>query len=75
MVVSYALERNSFRAGKPRLWSEAGYQPRGPNRMFDLHPDGVRFVLAPATKPPDDHVIFVFNFFEQLRRIAPATKQ
>ena len=55
MVVPYAVERNSFRAGKPRLWSEGRYQTRGPNRMFDLHPDGERFVLAPATKPPDDH--------------------
>ena len=34
------------------LWSEGRYQTRGPNRMFDLHPDGERFVLAPARKPP-----------------------
>ena len=75
MVVPYAVERDSFRAGKPRLWSEGRYQTRGPNRMFDLHPDGERFVLAPAAKPPDDHLTFVFNFFEQLRRIAPLTRQ
>jgi hypothetical protein len=74
-VVPYALERSTFRAGKPRLWSEGRYQTRGPNRMFDLHPAGERFVLAPATKPPDDHLTFVFNFFEQLRRLAPVTRQ
>ena len=71
MVVPYALERGSFRAGTPRLWSAGRYLPRGPNRMFDLHPDGERFVLAPATKPLDDHVTFVFNFFEQLRASFP----
>ena len=71
MVVPYAVERGSFRVGKPQLWSEARYQTRGPNRMFDLHPDGERFVLAPATKPPDDHLTFVFNFFEQLRASLP----
>ena len=49
-------------------------RPAGPDRMFDLHPDGERFVLAPAAKPPDDHLTFVFNFFEQLRRIAPVER-
>ena len=75
MVVPYTREGNSFRAGKPRLWSEGRYQTRGPNRMFDLHPDGERFVLAPAPKPADNHLTFVFQFFEQLRRIAPLTRQ
>ena len=45
-----------------------------PNRMFDLLPDGERFVLTPATKPPDDHLTFVFHFFEQLRRTAALTQ-
>ena len=74
-VVPYAVERNAFHAGKPRVWSEGRYQTRGPNRMFDLHPDGERFVFAPATKPPDDLLTFVFNFFEQVRRIAPVDRE
>ena len=45
--------------------------------MFDLHPDGERFALAPVEQAPSgakqDQVIFIFNFFDELRRIAPAT--
>ena len=46
--------------------------------MFDLHPDGERFALAPAANAggaKQDKVVFIFNFFDELRRIAPASKQ
>ena len=79
MVAAFTADGDSFRAEKPRLWSEARYQTRGPNRMFDLHPDGERFALAPAAQTPigakQDKVVFIFNFFDELRRIAPATKR
>jgi len=45
---------------------------------FDLHPDGNRFALA--TIPEDqvaarqDRVVFVFNFFDELRRLAPTQR-
>ena len=75
MVVDYAVDGDSFRAGKPRLLSDQRHQTRGPNRTFDLHPDGERFVLAPAAPatngPKLDRVVFQFNFFDELRRIAP----
>jgi hypothetical protein len=52
---------------------------RGANRSFDLHPDGERFAIAPATQTPggakQDHVTFIVNFFDELRRIAPVTKR
>jgi hypothetical protein len=32
-------------------------------------------VAAPETQARQDHVTFVFNFFDELRRIAPAAKQ
>ena len=40
---------------------------------FDLHPDGQRFALqstseTPAAKAPDT-VIFITNFFDELRRL------
>ena len=45
--------------------------------MFDLHPDGERVALAPSELVQDarksDHLTFFFNFFDELRRIAPAT--
>ena len=78
MTAPYAVEGDSFRAGKPRLWSEGRYVTRGANRMFDLHPDGTRFALAPVEQTPgvmQGHVTFLFNFFDELRRIAPAAKQ
>ena len=77
MVAPYAVEGDSFRAEKPRLWSEGRFQPRGPNRMFDLHPDGERFALAPSRRRlaarSGTRSSLIFNFFDELRRIAPAT--
>jgi hypothetical protein len=45
--------------------------------MFDLHPDGTRFALAPVEQggAKQDHLTFLFNFFDELRRIAPAAKR
>jgi hypothetical protein len=77
MVASYAVEGDSFRPDKPRIWSETRYVGRPRLRSFDLHPDGDRFALEVA---PDidaaklDKVTFIFNFFDELRRIAPATR-
>ena len=76
MVVDYAVDGDAFRAGKPRLLADQRHQTRGPNRTFDLHPDGERFVLAPAAAAADsaplDRVVLFFNFFDALRRSAPA---
>jgi hypothetical protein len=47
--------------------------------MFDLHPDGKRFALAPvvqsAVGAKPDKAVFIFNFFDELRRIVPAPKR
>lgn len=39
--------------------------------------DGTRVVMAPRTQATDDptHVTLIFNFFEELRRLAPVTKR
>ena len=48
-------------------------------RSFDLHPDGERFVLAAApdheSAVKQDKLVFIFNFFDELRRLAPAAKR
>lgn len=76
MVADFTVDGASFRAQKPRLWSEGRYQTRGPTRMVDLNPDGERFALAPtAPGAKQDKVVFIFNFFDELRRIAPLTKR
>ena len=75
MVVSYTAEADSFRADKPRPWSDKRIEPRG----FDLHPDGERFALSVAPDAQSDagqaNVVFIFNFFDELRRIAPPSKK
>ena len=44
-------------------------------RAFDLHPDGMRAIGAWAPEstplPVQNTVILAFNFFEELRRLAP----
>jgi hypothetical protein len=48
MVTSYATSGGSFRAEKPRLLSDARFEPRVVGPSFDVHPDGERFALAQA---------------------------
>lgn len=78
MVAPYSVQGDVFRAEKPRPWSEGRFVIRqriGPTRSFDLHPDGNRFALAklPETQAEaeQDKLVFIFNFFDELRRIAP----
>ena len=79
MVASFGADGHTFRAEKPQRWSDGRYLERAGNRGFDLHPDGERFAVAvPAQTPSDtkqDKVVFIFNFLDELRRIAPATKR
>jgi hypothetical protein len=83
MVVPYTVDGGTFRAKKPRLWSNARVEaaPMSVNYGWhlDLHPDGQRFSVAPpatapAAPPKLDEVVFVFNFADYLRKIAPGTK-
>ena len=64
----------AFIADKPRLWSAAFLATRPRQRFFDVHPDGDRIAAAPTLQnaPPQDKVVFVLNFFEQLRQLASA---
>ena len=75
MVASYMVERDSFRAEKPRLWADRRYGVRPTGWDFDLHPDGERVALEPVPDTPaaakQDKVVFIFNFFDELRRLAP----
>ncbi len=79
MVASYAVEGDSFKADKPRVWSERRFSVRPRLRSFDLHPDGERFVLAAApdneSAVKQDKLVFIFNFFDELRRLAPVAKR
>ena len=65
-------------AEKPQPWSEGSFSTRGNARLFDLHPDGERFALAPAAQAQggakQDKVVVLFNVFDELRRIAPVKR-
>ncbi len=75
MVVPYTAVGDAFQAEKPRVWSETAVQvrPGGTEASFDLHPDGARVAMAPATAATagPTHVTLIFNFFDELRRVAP----
>ena len=77
-VASYAVQGDSFRAEKPRVWSPGRVAWRAGSAWFDPHPDGKRFaVLKPAeeTEVSRNKVVFITNFFDELRRIAPPAKR
>jgi serine/threonine-protein kinase len=75
MVAPYTSAGESLRVDKPRVWSPGRLIPRPRLRPFALHPDGKRVAIAsaedPRTAARPDKVVFIFNFFDELRRLAP----
>lgn len=77
MLVPYTAAGDAFQAERPRVWSETLVQHRPlTGASFDLHPDGERVVMAPATGATagPTHVTLMFNVFDELRRMAPVKK-
>jgi eukaryotic-like serine/threonine-protein kinase len=77
MVVSYTAKGATFVPDKPRLWSDHRIFNAFGNRGYDLAPDGKRFaVLEPpeGEQKPETHVNILLNFFDEVRRRAPAGK-
>ena len=61
MAAPYTVVGDSFRADTPQIWSPAGQR--------------VATAAAPEQgSDVQDHVVFVFNFGDYLRTIAPGTK-
>jgi WD40-like Beta Propeller Repeat len=79
MAASYAVKDDSFVADKPRLWSEKQIGGTVGYRNVDLAPDGKRiaaFMPAEAreAQQSQNHVTFLLNFFDELRRRGPVSK-
>jgi serine/threonine-protein kinase len=78
MAVHYSTSANVFQADKPRLWTPANVPLRGPFQTFDVSADGkriaVRRTIDQQPQEKQDRVTIVFNFADELRRIAPAKK-
>jgi len=80
MVAAYTGKGDSFAAEKPRVWSEKRIADSGLDGInYDVAPDGKRIaalmpVEAPETQKAQNHIIFLENFFDELRRRVPAGK-
>ena len=75
MSVEYTVQGDTFVPGKPRVWLEK----LDAAAAFDLAPDGKRVVvLSPTTggdaARPEHSVMFLQNFFDELRRRVPVGK-
>lgn len=79
MLVNFTAKGDTFSADRPRVWSTRRvfvlYSPLAAN--IDLAPDGKRFaVILPAGQDaepqPRTHVMFLLNFFDELRRRVPS---
>jgi serine/threonine-protein kinase len=76
MVAAYTVQGDSFVAEKPRMWSVKTLADVGLLPSYDLAPDGKSIVALVPVESPEaqrarNHVIFLFNFFDELRRKAP----
>ena len=70
-----------FAAGRPRrLTGLKGLQHGTPVRTWDVSRDGRKFIFSQAVDPtpfrfsPITNLVLVQNWFEEVRRLAPATK-
>jgi serine/threonine-protein kinase len=74
MVASYQARGDSFVPGTPRVWFEKQIANFPSTMSYDPAPDGKHIVaLMPADTrdEPRDRVIFLLNFFDELRRRVP----
>ena len=76
MFADYAVRGDSFVADKPRVWSEKRIANVGLLPNYGLAPDGKRVVALMPVETPEaqkaqNHVIFLENFFDELRRKVP----
>jgi len=79
MAAQYTATGDLFLAQRPRLWSEKRLALSPTARGYDVAADGKRVVAAmpaddTAEQKPEHHVIFLLNFFDELRRHVPTSK-
>jgi eukaryotic-like serine/threonine-protein kinase len=80
MVAGYTVKGDSFLPEKPRVWSDKQIADPGVNGInYSPSPDGKRIAAlmsaeAPGQQQVQNHVIFLENFLDDLRRRVPAGK-
>jgi serine/threonine-protein kinase len=76
LVAASVQERgDSLLIGPPRVWFDKRIPTFRSTRSYDPAPDGKRIIaLMPADTPEEHHdsVIFLLNFFDELRRRVPS---
>ena len=79
IVVPYTVDAESFRPKSRGLSPMPGSLSIGGFCMYDAHPDGKRFAtLKPEDAQADsrrDRLVFISNFFDELRRVAGTGKK
>jgi serine/threonine-protein kinase len=81
MVANYTTNGDSFMPDKPKLWSDKRLLNFGliGTASYDVAPDGNRIaallpVATSESQQAQNHVVFLMNFFDELRRKAPTGK-
>jgi serine/threonine-protein kinase len=72
MAAGYTANRDAFITGKPHVWSEIRLLDLGANSNYDLAPNGKILAAMLADDDAPTRVTFLLNFFDELRRRAPA---
>jgi len=72
MSIEYSAKPDGFEAGAPKAWSDRSLR----SRTFAMDVDGKRLAVAASadesSEKPETHVVFLLNFFDELRKKAPA---
>ena len=76
MAVPVTAAGDSFRAGKPQLLFEGDFVDLGIFSNYDVSRDGRQFILFQRAEEEEQeqdraHLTFIFNFFEEVRRLVP----
>ena len=76
MAVRVDARGSAWSAGSPAKVFEGPYATGAPSngRNYDVSPDGKRFLMVkePATQATAPQIVVVQNWFEELKRLAPA---
>ena len=72
MVAAYAAHEGAFSVVSLRQWSPRRLADTGVLANFDVSPEGRVLALVPALRPEErqteNHVTFLLNFFDEVRR-------
>ncbi len=79
-LMTASLQQKPFGFGKPSVAFQFAFPPRaGPGRLFDVSPDGQRFVTIRSIAQKDEaaqpnQLRMILNWDQELQRLAPAKR-